>query len=185
MNLLTTRSLLQKSLIRKALACGMIAASLAFVGNTAMAADAHVKAPAKVAQVTHARVTRYVATPRRASPTAQLNVGIGQFIQSMLGGPLPPQYSRIVQNALNAAASRKYAGSRGSYDDSFSPSYDNSAQTPAGCAACDAQAASDQEVQEIQQMNDINAMNASNAAAAEQNAADTAATLQTEINAGM
>ena len=34
MNLLTTRSLVQKSLIRKTLACATIAASLAFIGNS-------------------------------------------------------------------------------------------------------------------------------------------------------
>ena len=42
-----------------------------------------------------------------------------------------------------------------------------------------------QENQAIQEMNDINALNASMAAAEQENDAANAATLQTEINAGM
>ena len=69
----------------------------------------------------------------------------------------------------------------GSYDYS-SPSFDNSAPIATGN---DAQAASDAENQAIQQMNDTNALTASMAAAEEQNDEANAATLQTEINAGM
>jgi hypothetical protein len=63
------------------------------------------------------------------------------------------------------------------------PTYETS--PPDNSAAADAQAASDAEVQAIQQMNDTNALNASMAAAEQQNDAANAATLQTEINAGM
>jgi hypothetical protein len=55
----------------------------------------------------------------------------------------------------------------------------------ASSAANDSLAASEQEDQEIQSTNDTNALNAPMAAAEEQNDAANAATLQTEINAGM
>jgi hypothetical protein len=75
---------------------------------------------------------------------------IGQFIQGMLGGPLPPQYAQIVQNAMRESASHKSSGSyesSGSYD--FSPSsptvdVDNSQSQ----AAIDA---SDQAIQQMDQ----------------------------------
>jgi hypothetical protein len=63
-----------------------------------------------------------------------------------------------------------------------SPTYDTSTPVSSGN---DAQAASDAEVQAIQQLNDENALNASMQAAEEQNDEANAATLQTEINAGM
>ncbi len=66
-----------------------------------------------------------------------------------------------------------------------SPSFDASPPVDTSSASTDAQAASDAEVQAIQQLNDENALNASMAAAEQQNDAANAATLQTEINAGM
>jgi len=100
------------------------------------------------------------------------------------GGGWPIQYSNLGNDALRASASHRYAAAPGSYDLSASPSYDPSTPTDNGAAA--SQAASDADNQAIQEMNDTNAMNASMAAAEEQNdAANAAASLQTEINAGM
>ena len=187
------KSLVQKSLIRKTLACGMIVASFAFMGNTAMAADAPVKAPAKVAQVSHARVThapvaRRVATSRRPAPTAQLNDGIAQFIQSMLGGPLPPQYTQIVQNALREAASHKYAGSEGSARDTggYDPTFDSPTSSAVDVDNSQSQAAIDASDQAMQQEDQsLQDLDASIAEAEQQNNAANAAAVQTDINAGM
>jgi hypothetical protein len=107
---------------------------------------------------------------------------IGQFIQGMLGGPLPPQYAQIVQNAMRESASHRSSGSyesSGSYD--FSPSsptvdVDNS----------QSQAAIDESDQAIQQEDQsLQDLDASVAAAEQQNDAANAAALQTDINAGM
>jgi hypothetical protein len=99
-------------------------------------------------------------------PAAQRSDVLAQFFQGLFGGGL---------------AVRVTGGS--SYD--WPPSYDNSPTVDASSAANDSLAASEQEDQEIQSMNDTNALNASMAAAEEQNDAANAATLQTEINAGM
>jgi hypothetical protein len=162
----------------------VLAASLALSANAAMAAPTPANPIPHVAQASHARIAHaaLARTPRVAArgyaQRGQLGVDIGQFIQGMLGGgPVP--YANLVRDVQRMPASRA------SSDSSYSPSYDYSAAAPTSCAACDAQAASDQEVQEIQQMNDTNALTASMAAAEEQNDAANAATLQTEINAGM
>jgi hypothetical protein len=103
---------------------------------------------------------------------------IGQFIQGMLGGgPVP--YANLIRDVQRMPASRGSSGS------SYSPSYDNSPTVDTSSAASDSQPASDAENQAIQQMNDTNALNASMAAAEQENDAANAATLQTEINAGM
>jgi hypothetical protein len=113
---------------------------------------------------------------RTLPPRNQLNVDVAQFIQGMLGGgPIP--YANLVRDV------RAMPASGGSYESAASPSYDTS--IPASSAASDAQAASDEENQAIQELNDENALNASMAAAEEQNDEANAATLQTEINAGM
>jgi hypothetical protein len=140
---------------------GLLVASLALIGNTAMAATipVHTRAP----------VARHIV---QRLPQSQSNGDIGQFFQSIFGGqPMP--YSR-----LTARASRQ---SPGSYDGS--PSYDSSPAVDTSSAGTDAQAASDAEVQAIQSMNDESALNASTAAAEAANDAANAATLQTEINA--
>lgn len=155
---------------------GILAACLAFTGNTAMAATTKVHQPVKATQASHARPAVHAAAARKAQPRSQLDVDIARFVQGMLGGgPVP--YANLMRDVASMPASHGSSG--------YSPSYDYSSGLPASCAACDSQVAVDQENQEIQQMDDINAMNASNAAAAAQNAADTAATIQTEINAGM
>ena len=163
---------------------GILAVSLALIGTTAMAAPSPANPVPRYAQT-------YTQTPMRAWQAGaplrfaaqrpflrgRLNGDVAQFVRGVLGGgPIP--YANLVRDVRGLRGS-----SGGSYDWSSSPSYDNSAA--ASSAASDAQAASDAEVQAIQQMNDTNALNASMAAAEQQNDAANAATLQTEINAGM
>jgi hypothetical protein len=170
--------------MRFSITAGIVAASLALTANAAMAAPTQANPIPRVAQASLGRVAPapfsrapHVAA-RGYSPRNQLDADIGQFIQGMFGGgPVP--YANLIRDIQRMPASRGSSGS------SYSPTYDYSSDAPASCAACDAQAASDQEVQEIQQMNDTNALNASMAAAEQQNDAANAATLQTEINAGM
>jgi hypothetical protein len=151
-----------KSLITK----GILIASLALTGSTAMAANSH----ASKTTVPRAHAPVHVAMPRNP-----LNPDLGSFIQSMFGGGFP-QYSGLIRNAMRAPASRRPVGS---YD--WSPSYDTS--SGASSAGTDAQVASDAEAQAIQSMNDTSALNASTAAAEQMNDAANAATIQTEINA--
>jgi hypothetical protein len=154
-----------KSLITRA----VLIVSLALTTNAAMAANSP-----------HART---VLHPRPAAqialrPRNPLNADIGQFIQSMLGGG-PVQYSRLMQDALRAPASRR--SSSGASD--WSPSYDTPSSVTDNSAALEAQTASDAENQAIQSMNDTMAQTASMAAAEQQNDAANAAALQTELNA--
>ncbi|WP_159012672.1 hypothetical protein [Bradyrhizobium sp. S69] len=137
---------------------GLLVASLALIGNTAMAATL----PAHK----HAPVVRHIV---QRLPQGQANGDIGQFFQSIFGGQ-PMQYSR-----LSARASRQ---SRGSYGGSTS--YDSSPAVDTSSAATDS---SNAEAQAMQSMNDENALNASTAAAEAQNEAAQAAAIQTEINA--
>ena len=163
-----------KSLITTA----MLAASLALIGTTAMAAPSPANPVPRYAQVSQARAPLQYAA-RRPLPGGRLNVDVAQFVRGMLGGgPVP--YANLVRDVRTLRGS-----GGGTYDWSSSPAYDYSSAAPAGCASCDAQAASDQENQTIQEMNDINAQTASMAAAEAANDAANAATLQTEINAGM
>jgi hypothetical protein len=137
---------------------GLLVASLALIGNTAMAA--------KLPVHKHAPAVRHFV---QRLPQGQSNGDIGQFFQSIFGGQ-PVQYSR-----LTARASRR---SQGSYDGSSS--YDSSPSVDNSSAASDSTAASDAA---MQSMNDENALNASTAAAEAQNEAAQAAAIQTEINA--
>jgi len=171
------KSLFTKSLISS----GLIVVSLALNGGAATAANLPVHKAAATAQVSHPRPAVRVAAQRRQAP-AQPNFDIGQFIQGMLGGRLPPQYAQIVQNAVRESVSHRSSGSyesAGSYD--FSPSspavdVDNSQSQ----AAIDA---SDQAIQQVDQ--DLQQLDASVAAAEAQNDAANAAAVQTDINAGM
>jgi len=196
------RSLFQKSIVT----IGVIAAAVVLAGN-AMAAAAH---PGKKPVATQTRRTIDVAAippypnyTSAASPVS-LNRGglraatppayryravgysgaapaidVGQLLGSMLG-TLPPQYAAIVQNAMRHPSSR---GSSGTYDPSWdSPSYDTSAPIDNSAEDAAAAAAANAETQEA---NDLSALDASIAAAEEQNDEANAATLQTEINAGM
>ncbi len=159
---------------------GILAASLALAGPTAMAAPTQANPIPRYAktygQTWQTRAPLQVAA-RRPLVRDRLNGDVAQFVRGMLGGgPVP--YANLVRDVRGLRGS---AG--GSYDFTSSPSYDNSAA--ASSASNDAQAASDAEVQAIQQMNDTNALNASMAAAEQENDAANAATVQTEINAGM
>ena len=167
-----------KSLFTKSLVSfGLIVVSLALNGGAATAANLPVHKLAATAHVSQARPAVRVAARQLA---AQHYFDIGQFIQGMLGGPLPPQYAQIVRNAVRESAPH---GSSGSYDSSYSPSYDSPAvnvdnsQSQAGIDA------SDQAIQQMDQS--LQDMDASNAAAEAQNDAANAAAVQTDINAGM
>lgn len=166
---LTTTS---KSIVSGAL----IAAALAFTASTAMAAATH-----KTAAATRAIHTRHVASAERGPSSgyfgARPGIDIGQLVGAMFG-MVPPQYAGSVQSAGRRAASQQ---SSGTYDPTFdSPSnampIDNSASDAAAAAVA---AASEQD------LNDSMALTASMAAAEQENDAANAATLQTEINAGM
>jgi hypothetical protein len=159
---------------------GILATSLALVGTTAMAAPTQANPVPGYAQAYtqpwQTRAALQIAA-QRPLVRGRLNADVAQFVRGMLGGgPVP--YANLVRDVRSLRGS-----SGGSYDWSSSPSYDNSAA--ASSAAADAQAASDAEVQAITEMNDTNALTASMAAAEQQNDAANAATLQTEINAGM
>ena len=153
-----------KSLIIKSLIpCGIVIASLALAGN-APAADAQV---AKAAPATHARVaTRVVARNQRPAQPA----GIGQLFQGLFGLPIP----------VTVGSARDTGG----YDPTFdSPTYDLSAVDVDNSQSQAAIDASDQAIQQEDQS--LQDLDASVAAAEQQNDAANAATLQTEINAGM
>lgn len=156
------------------ISAGILGVSLALSGNAAIAATQADPLP-NTAQGLHARPPVHVAA-RKLQPRGRLDVDLSQFVRGMLGGgPIP--YANLIRDVRSMPAS--------SGSSNYSPSYDYSSTAPAGCAACDAQAAADEENQQIQEMNDINAQTASMAAAEEENDEANAATLQTEINAGM
>ena len=181
MNLLSTKSLKTTSLI----STGLIVASLALTGNAAMAANLPVHKAAATTHVVHPRVAHVVA--RRPAPPAQLGFDVGGFIQAMFGGSLPPQYARIVQNAVRGAASPKYAGSGGSARDTggYDPTFD-SPSPPVIVDNSQSQAAIDASDQAMQQEDQsLQDVDASIAAAEQQNDAANAAAVQTDINAGM
>jgi hypothetical protein len=165
---------------------GFLIAALALTGNAAMAANTQVHTSPKAVHVTQprvaARAAARVAAPRPyAYAPVPLPFGIGQFIQSMLGGPLPPQYAQIVRNAVRESASHQGSDS---HDSSWqSPSYDNM-PVPIDNSASDAAIAGEEA--------DLNALQQSMQATQEQNDeanaefnAGIAAAQQTEINAGM
>ena len=173
------KSLFNKSLV----STGLIIFSFALNRGAATAANLPVlRAAPRLRRVRIAHAPVHVAARRRA-PAAQLNFDVGQFVQAMLGGPLPPQYAQIVRNAMKESASHRYAGS--SDTSGYSPSYDSPSPTvdvdnSLSQAAIDASdQAMQQEDQALQQLDD------SIAAAEAQNDAANAAAVQTEINAGM
>jgi hypothetical protein len=144
-----------KPSIRSIVPYGLVVASLVLSGVTA--SEAHAAAAHKPAHVvTH------------AVPAQQIDP-MAQFFQGLFGAP------PVVRTARGRSNAEEYVP----YD---SPTYDTS---PPVSSSNDAQAASDAEVQAIQQLDDENALNASMQAAEEQNDEANAATLQTEINAGM
>jgi hypothetical protein len=147
--------------MRSSITTAIIAGSLLLTANAAMAVTPANPIP-QHARAPQAPAARYVAA-RPAPAGNQLNVDVAQFVQGMLGGgPIP--YANLVRDV------RSMPASGGSYEDYSPPSYDTSV------------AASSTASQEI---NDTDALTASMAAAEEENDEANAATLQTEINAGM
>jgi hypothetical protein len=107
------------------------------------------------------------------APRSPLGADVSAFIQGMLGGgPVP--YANLARNIERMPGARG-----GSYAEA--PTYDTSAPVSGDGGAAAAAA----ESEAIQQMNDTNAAIASAAAAEAENDEANAATLQTEINAGM
>jgi hypothetical protein len=160
--------------MRSSITTAIVAVSFAFTASAAMAASPANPIP-QHARAAHAPAVQHVAV-RRLPPRDQLNVHVAQFVRGMLGGgPIP--YANLVRDVRGMRGTGTYTGS-----DYSSPTYDTSVPDSGAAAA---QAASDAENQAIQSMNDTNAMTASMAAAEQQNDAANAATLQTEINAGM
>jgi len=163
----------------------LLIASLALTGNAALAANTQVHINPKAVHVTQPRMAARVAPRVAASrPYAYarrpLPFDVGQFIQSMLGGPLPPQYAQIVRNAVRERASHQGSGGDSSWE---LPSYD-STPAPIDNSASYAAIAGEEA--------DLNALQQSMQATQEQNDeanaefnAGIAAAEQTEINAGM
>lgn len=188
-----------RSLIRKSLSSvGAIVLSFALAGN-ALAAGTHVKAKTRAAATPFRSTLDVAALPPypnytpEASPAAPRyryavapepsysypyrtpqypaggGVDVGQLIGALLGS-VPAQY-------------RGRAGAGGSYASSpESPTYDTPSPVDNGADQAAADAAS---AAAIEQANDTASLNASMAAAEQQNEAANAATIQTEINAGM
>jgi hypothetical protein len=159
--------------MRSSITTLFVAASFAFTANAAMAASPANPIPRHARP--HAAAVQHVAA-RRLTPRSQLNVDVAQFVRGMLGGgPIP--YANLIRDVRGMRGTGSYGGS-----DYSSPTYDTSVPDSGAAAA---QAASDAETQAIQSMNDTNAQTASIAAAEAENDEANAATLQTEINAGM
>jgi hypothetical protein len=155
-----------KPAIKSIVPYGLLVAALVLSGVTAgeaHAATAHAKPPHAVTHIVR----------RHAVPAQQIDP-VAQFFQGFFGAP------PVVRTARSRGGQNE--AEQGSYDPSEWSTPDTS--TPVS-SSNDAQAASDAEVQAIQQLNDENALNASMQAAEEQNDEANAATLQTEINAGM
>jgi hypothetical protein len=156
------KSLLTKSVVRT----GIIVASLALAGNAFAANDTHVAVNA----LRTAHPAQTVGNYRQEAPAP-----VAQIFTGLFGLPIPVP-------AYGAPHVATYASDdAGGYDPAFdtpSPAVDvDNSQSQAAIDAADE--AMQQEDQSLQDMN------ASNAAAEEQNDEANAATLQTEINAGM
>lgn len=161
--------------MKSVIVTGLVAASLALTGNTAMAGTRHVHNTTAI----HRHVARRGVGRMYYAHAPYYYLDVGQFIQGMLGGgPWPAFNLRLPHYA------RWTHGNGGTYVPMDSPTYDTSPPIDYGA---DARAAADfaQAQAMQQQLNDSMALTASMQAAAAQNAADTAATIQTEINAGM
>jgi hypothetical protein len=160
--------------MRSSITTVIVAGSLLLTANAAMAVSPANPIPQHARAAYVPQVQRVVT--RRLTPNNQLNVDVAQFIQGMLGGgPVP--YANLVRDVRGMRGTGTSAGS-----DYSAPTYDTSVPDSGAAAA---QAASDAEVQAIQSLDDTNAQTASMAAAEEENDEANAATLQTEINAGM
>ena len=156
----------QKPPMKSIVPYGFVVAALMLSGVTA--SEAH----AAAAHAKPAHAVTHVAR-RHAVPAQQIDP-VAQIFQGFFGAP------PIVRTARGRGGQGQ--AEQGGYDPSEWSTPDTSAPVS---SSNDAQAASDAEVQAIQQLNDENALNASMQAAEEQNDEANAATLQTEINAGM
>ena len=99
------KSLFTKSLVSS----GLIVVSLALNRGAATAANLPVHKPMEQRRFRRHAPVHVVA--RQRQPAGQHYFDIGQFIQGMLGGPLPPQYAQIVRNAMKESASHRSTGS--------------------------------------------------------------------------
>ena len=145
----------------------ILAATLALGANAATAAPSPANPISHLRQAEHGRLAGRFADrlPVRGGP----NVNVARLVRGVVGGFIP--------FGLPASGG-------GTYDASPSYDYSTAVDTTSNIGTDTANAALEED-QAIQQMNDINAMNASMQAAEEQNDEANAATLQTEINAGM
>jgi hypothetical protein len=164
-----TSSLKSKSLI----ACGILIVSLGCYGNAAMAAGTQVHKAATAAHVVHPRHTATAARYRVAQP----EVGLPNVLQALFGGWTGVYAAPAHSGGRTIGSARDTGG----YDPTFdTPSPAVDVDNSQSQAAIDA---SDQAMQQEDQ--NLQDLDASIAAAEQQNDAANAATLQTEINAGM
>ena len=140
MNLLNS-----KSLIKSVVASALVVSSLALDVNGAAAANPPAAHKPPSVQVQHGPAPARIAA-RRVAPPAPYGLDIGQFIEGMLGGPLPPQYAQIVRNTT----AHRSAGGRGTYEPGYeSPTYSDPA--PVNVDNSQSQAAIDASDQAMQQ----------------------------------
>src|SRR5271155_491477 len=162
------RSLKSKSLI----ACGILIVSLGCYGNAAMAAGTQAHKAATAIRVVH---KPHVATATRYR-VAQPELGLPNVLQVLFGG-CPGVYVAPAHSGKNTVGETYSAGAESpTYDTSPAVDVDNSQSQAAIDASDQAMQQEDQSLQDL---------DASVAAAEQQNDAANAATLQTEINAGM
>jgi hypothetical protein len=163
--------------MRPLITSALIAASLALVGNGAMAADTYAKdgtpaAPAYSAAHVAVRHPYPVARYGFAPPPVDAAQIIGSLLASPWLAPYVAHYGGRVPITHNSG---------GTYEPYDPPTYDTSSPPDNSVQqSLDAQA----EAQSLQQMNDTDAMTASMAAAAAQTAADDAAETQQIMNNG-
>jgi hypothetical protein len=162
---------------------GVIAASLAFAGNGAMAANIQAKPVAKAAPAAHARVAAHYRYPGDSYAFGQ-PYGFGQpqvnpqqIINSLLSSPLVAPY--LAQYGGRVRVTRGGSGG-GGYD----PTFDTPASSSPPDTSVQDMLNNQAEQQAIDSMNETNAMNASMAADAAQTAADDAAMTQQIMNNG-
>jgi hypothetical protein len=163
--------------MRPLITSALIAASLALVGNGAMAADTYAKdgtpaAPAYSAAHVAVRHPYPVARYGFAPPPVDVAQIIGSLLASPWLAPYVAHYGGRVPITHNSG---------GTYEPYDPPTYDTSSPPDNSVQqSLDAQA----EAQSLQEMNDTDAMTASMAAAAAQTAADDAAETQQIMNNG-
>ena len=163
--------------MRPLITSALIAASLALVGNGAMAADTYAKdgtpaAPAHSAAHIVVRHPYPVARYGFAPPPVDVAQIIGSLFASPWLAPYVAHYGGRVPITHNSG---------GTYEPYDPPTYDTSSPPDNSVQqSLDAQA----EAQSLQEMNDTDAMTASMAAAAAQTAADDAAETQQIMNNG-